>query len=179
VDGINANGDVTGRWNSNGVYVRHSDGTFDLVPAPALDPALLNGTSGNFIDRGAVMYVGGLNSTDEVAGTVFRDIGFPETVDITQPFLLIGGNFSNFAVSVRLNAPENTSQALALNDGGVVVGYQNSAKTAFLREASGTLTTFTVGAVETVPTGINDSGMICGYTVASVGGPVQGFVRLP
>jgi uncharacterized membrane protein len=85
----------------------------------------------------------------------------------------------------RVNAPrENYTHARAINAAGWVVGEtygsttRNRPPQGFLRDPSGTLSTFTVPAMSsTYPTAINDGGMIAGYCEDRQGR--HGFIRMP
>jgi hypothetical protein len=149
VDSINATGDVAGRVDSNELYIRQSDGVFDLKSLPV-------GTSSAIIKRSEVVAVRGVNVGDQVVGTIEKSIGFPNTIHINKPFVWSGTDFTQFEKS------EGTSEAFGINDNGDVVGYVNNGTTGFLRASSGQVMFFTVGPVNTVPVAINNSGVICG-----------------
>jgi uncharacterized membrane protein len=67
----------------------------------------------------------------------------------------------------------------SINRSGAVTGYWqsngNSFFNGFVRDARGTITTFTVGSLPTCPVSINDTGTIAGYTCVS--NNQHGFVR--
>ena len=69
--------------------------------------------------------------------------------------------------------------SITLNDLGMVVGYyldQNKVPRGFVRNQNGSVNTFAQpGATQTIPTGINNCGVIIGYY--STGSVTQGFIR--
>jgi hypothetical protein len=172
VNGINATGDITGTLSATTLYVRHSDGSFSTrYFAPVA----------NVIPRKSPFdAVSGINSSDQVVGTneTFVALPYPTTYYITEPFVWDGRNVTTFDKSQGL------TYGVAINDPGEILGKQlnQDLKTyvGFLRDTNGAITTFQVGSVSTEPTGINNSGVICGSTITSSSNPnFEGFLRIP
>jgi hypothetical protein len=91
----------------------------------------------------------------------------------------IFGNIETFKVGSLL------TQAVAINDRGEIAGYYqdvSSVTRGFVRSPKGVITTFNPGgdAGNTVPTGIDNHGMVTGYYTTGFSAPPSfGFVRYP
>jgi hypothetical protein len=159
--GINDAGDVVGYsyyYTQNGIQVAHSfEGN-------------TQGLSVNIVYPGAAdTFATGINNQSQIVGYYL-----PQTPP-TQGFILSDGQFTSLAVPGA-----ETTQPLAINDSGTVVGtWQGFNPEAFIY-SDGTYTTEAgpAGSGETFFTGINNQSQIAGYYLnTDVNPPVfQGFV---
>jgi hypothetical protein len=165
INGINANGEVTGFYNDANTFtirgfIRDQFGNFTVFDAP-----------GAGINFGAGTFGAAVNLSGEVAGT-YVDDSF-----ITHSFVRdSSGSITDY------DAPGSTNTySVSLNNGGVALGWlTNSANTyiGFERNSSGSFTEFSVPVSNTGtnPMSINNAGHLTGYYY-DLSGAVHGFVR--
>jgi len=189
---INTSGTVAGYYeDSRGVmhgFVRASDGTittFDPTGSTSTGVASINdngdvagwyrdssGTFSNFVrasdgtittfqaTEGYEPYALGLNAKGKVAGW----------------YMTNDGVLSGFVGMPERRITQLTVEGVAINSGGEVTGTDGSQ--GFVRTPSGKVTTFTGpnSPGTTVPTSINDSGLVAGYDRTGCG-TAHGFSR--
>jgi uncharacterized membrane protein len=150
--GINDAGDIVGSYNTDHLqgFLRLPDGSFFAINLP-----------GN-----PVSIAQGVNNLGLV-------VGYYETAAGESGYLRLGdGTFRSLSITPY-------TDALGINDAGQIVGaYSDSSGShGFLRSPDGSITTIDIpGASDTVATGINNLGEICGiYSLAS--GGMGGFLR--
>lgn len=192
VAAINASGTVAGYYEDSNYaahgFVRASDGTiaaFDPAGSTATSVTSINDSgeaAGWYRDKSGVYY----NFVRATDGTITK-------FDATQGYLpsMIGINAkgkvagwyttNNYQPLGFLGMPGGKIRQLnvagaAINKKGAVTGVDGSQ--GFVREPSGKLTTFTGpgNPRDTVPTTINDSGLVAGYDKTVCGAP-HGFSR--
>jgi probable HAF family extracellular repeat protein len=168
VGGFNANGDIAGTLNSTELFLRYSDGSFSTTKSLDVNiPSVPSFTTS----------VAGVNISDQVVGT--SDIAGTKPIDL--PFVWTpGGAVTRFIPGL---GPTST-KAVGINDSGEITGsiysYNTASFSGFFRSSDGTTTPFEVGTVSTLPTGINNSEIICGTTITADSNPdTVGFLYTP
>lgn len=195
IGGINERGDIVGNIASihaQGPFVRKASGNFTtILPAEGLLPEGLGINSAGTIcgDAGfdpyqafiGILLMGETTTTYRAGqyGTTLYAIN--DHGDFVGSFGRYDGGrvaFANFD-GTQVNLPFRTGKAIAtgINNRGEVVGYNSGY--GYIRHPDGTFTTNirVPGSLFTVPTGINDSGVISGYLGDSMGG-LHGFVAI-
>jgi hypothetical protein len=169
---INNNGDVAGTTANGQAFVRYSSGTFSTK-------------AGDTVPNTPIVH--GLNSSDQVVGTDGFVVSRPPYGPYTLYTPFIWETSDNRVTRFPLN-PYQSPNAYGINDSGEVVGtiengepYQNAEPyQGFLRAGDGRITIFSVGSFSTYPTGINNSGVICGSTIISESNlNYVGFLQFP
>src|SRR5215475_13087497 len=88
-------------------------------------------------------------------------------------------SLSSAQTFTTFNAPGSSTTPTNINSGGVITGWYNdtTGTHGFLRDATGTITTFDVpGAIGTTPTSISSTGLITGR-YADANSVLHGFLR--
>jgi hypothetical protein len=163
VGGFNDNGDIAGTLTNFQLFLRYSGGSFSKRSLDFSVPA----------DGGYPSYsisLAGVNLSDEVAGTGTFSVPFYFALGIPFEWTPDGG-VNRFVVTSETNLEPKT---VGINDSGEIVGtvysFTTETSTGFLRSSDGTIRTIQVGT-STFPTGINNSGVICGGTVTAESAP--------
>jgi hypothetical protein len=190
--GINTSGTVAGYYeDSTGVthgFLRASDGTIT-----AFDPKGSTSTGvGSINDNGDVAgwyrdssgtYFNFVRASDGTVTKFKATDGYePATVGLNTKGKVAGWyETSDYRIGGFVGMPEGkmkqlTVEGVAINTKGTVTGVDGS--DGFVRSPSGKMTTFTGpgNPNTTVPTSINDSGLVAGYD-ATVCGVAHGFSR--
>jgi uncharacterized membrane protein len=150
--GINNAGFIVGReYAASGWVGLLYDGTKFRILTSSLD----------------ITSVNGLNNLGDLVG------GLTENT-VNYGFLRSGGKYT------RINYPGGIgTTALAINDNGIVVGVEGLNQSCFVYR-NGQFQTFSITpAKSTICTGINNAGVIVGYTIPYGPGPSHGFYTSP
>jgi uncharacterized membrane protein len=129
---------------------------------------LYDGTTFSTITKGSD-YVSalGVNNLGSVVG------GLTENT-VNYGFLRSGGRYTRIAYPGAI-----ATTALAINDSGTIVGAEGFNQSCFVYR-NGKFQTFSISpAKDTICTGINNAGVIVGYTIPYGPGPSHGFYTSP
>ena len=183
VTGLNDAGDIVGYWTS--YMLDQSLGYLINIHAPLPDPLDESGVTAISVPGSEGTFPTAINGDETVVGcsfgnNVYQDFvryhdGAIETLNLpgTIPSCL-----PNFGAPGVFNV---NPTSITINNEGTITGYYiNQAKVSrgFVRSVDGKIVTFgRPEATQTIPTGINNCGVIIGYS--SRGSVTRGFIRLP
>ncbi|HLY06931.1 MAG TPA: hypothetical protein VKR31_14395 [Rhizomicrobium sp.] len=190
---INTSGAVGGYYDdSRGMahgFVRAPDGTitaFDPTGSTSTEVTSINdnGDVAGWYRTASGTYVNFVRASDGTITTFNATKGNePVTIGLNAKGKVAGWYLTgDYAIAGFVGMPEQrikqlTVEGVAINTRGAVTGIDGSE--GFVRAPSGQMTTFTGpnNPSTTVPTGINDSGVVAGYGASVCGIEAHGFSR--
>jgi hypothetical protein len=185
VTGLNDAGEIVGYTSSELLDASH--GFLINIHAPLPNPIDDTGVTAISVPGSEGTFPTAINADETVVGcsfanNVYQDFvryhdGVIETLNLpgTSPSCL--PDFSAVALGVFNVNPTS----ITINNQGTITGYyinQNKVSRGFVRYVDGKVVTFGhLEATQTIPTGINNCGVITGYS--SQGSVTRGFIREP
>jgi hypothetical protein len=181
VTGLNDAGDIVGYTSS--AYLDQSGGFLINIHAPLPNPIDETGVTGIGVPGSEGTFPTAINADETVVGCSFANNVYQDFVryhDGTIETLNLPGTIPSCLPDFGAPGVFNVNPtSITINNQGTITGYyinQDKVSRGFVRYAGGKVVTFGhPEATQTIPTGINNCGMITGYS--SQGSVTRGFIR--